>query len=70
MMKCIVKAAPLFLLLAMASAAPSAAKDAMRSTCPKGYAPLGEICFDKVSGDIVLPTSKKTSVSARTITTR
>jgi hypothetical protein len=69
-MKRIVKAAPLFLLLAMASAAPSAAKDAMHSTCPKGYAPLGEICFDKLSGDIVLPANKKSSVSARTITTR
>ena len=64
----IMKAATIFSLLAMVGAAPSYSKDATRLVCPKGYSSLGEICFGKVSGDIVLPTRKKTGVSAQTMT--
>jgi hypothetical protein len=66
----VMKAATVFSLLAMASVAPSYGRDATHSTCPKGYSPLGEICLDKGSGDIVLPTRKKTGVSVQTITAR
>ena len=50
--------------LALVSSAPASSESAARSTCPKGYAPLGEICVSALNGDIVLPTRKKTTVSA------
>lgn len=51
-------------VLAFVSAA-SARENAARLGCPSGYAVLGAICISASSGDIVLPTSKKTDASAQ-----
>lgn len=49
--------------LVLATAA-AARESTARLGCPSGYARLGEICISAASGDIVLPTSKKTDRSA------
>ena len=59
-MHSIVKAIISLLALALVSAAPAFSKNATHSTCPMGYAPLGEICISAASGDIVLPIMAKT----------
>jgi hypothetical protein len=53
-------------LAMLALMSPASARDAAaRLGCPKGYAPLGEICVSTASGDIVLPIRSNTATSSQ-----
>jgi hypothetical protein len=41
------------------------AVESVRQICPKGYAPLAEICISAATGDIVLPIKKTASAHSQ-----
>ena len=65
-MQLILTAAIALSVFALVSGA-SARENMARAGCPKGYAPVGEICISASDGDIVLPVAKTRHASAQRV---